>query len=174
MGKKEVSSPNKEKISQNYEKALQNIIVNLASKYNFSKEDIQELTKEAKRQDIFPITLFQNRLSPLELIIRYLKQEKNLRFSQIAKILNRNERTIWGSYNKSLKKLKTPLIIKPSNTNIPLSIFSNRKFSILESLTAYLKEKENLNFRQIGELIIRNERTIWTVYSRLNKKRGKR
>ena len=173
MGKKEVNYPNKENFNQNYEKVLQNLITNLASKYNFSKEDIQELTKETKRENIFPITIFQNKLSPLELVTRYLKQEKNLKFSQIAKILNRNERTIWGSYNKSLKKLKTPLIIKPSNTNIPLSIFSNRKFSILESLTAYLKEKENLTFHQIGELTNRDERTIWTVYSRLKKKRGK-
>ena len=163
---------NEDVYHRNYEKLLHNLISNLASKYNFSEKDIVELTNDPQKTNILPLSVFQNKLSPLELVTRYLKQEENLKFSQIAKILNRNERTIWGAYHKSLKKLKTPLIIKPSKFNIPLSIFSNRKFSILESISAYLKEHENLTFHQIGQFTNRNERTIWTTYSRWKKKRG--
>jgi len=54
--------------------------------------------------------------------------------------------------------------------SVPSSVFQSRSFSILETLVVYLKEKNNLKYRQIGILLNRNERTIWTCYHRATKK----
>ena len=54
---------------------------------------------------------------------------------------------------------------------IPSSIFRNTPLSILEAIVDYLKTDKGLNFHQIGMLLGRDERNIWTIYHRtLNKK----
>ena len=53
---------------------------------------------------------------------------------------------------------------------IPTSIFRNRELGTLEVVVKYLKEKLNMNYHNIGILLNRNERTIWTAYNRAKKK----
>jgi hypothetical protein len=55
---------------------------------------------------------------------------------------------------------------------IPTSIFSDRTLKVLEPIVEYLKESKNLSFHEIGTILNRDERTIWTVYSRVRKKRA--
>ena len=54
---------------------------------------------------------------------------------------------------------------------IPSTIFKERKLSVLESLVEYLHEKESLTFAEIAELLNRDDKTIWTVYNRVRKKK---
>jgi len=49
---------------------------------------------------------------------------------------------------------------------IPTSIFKNRTLSVLEAMVVYLKDKRGLNYAQIGRLLNRNDRTVWTCYKR--------
>ena len=56
--------------------------------------------------------------------------------------------------------------------NIPSHIFKNRKLKVLEALVKYLKEERQLSYHEIAVLLNRNDRTIWTVYSRVKKKNG--
>jgi hypothetical protein len=53
---------------------------------------------------------------------------------------------------------------------IPVSIFKKEKLTPFEAMVKYLKEEKNLNYRQIGKLLNRDERNIWTVYNRSKKK----
>jgi len=56
---------------------------------------------------VLPLHIFKDRrLGMLESTIVYLKDSKNLTFNQIAKELNRDNRTIWSAYHKAKKKLK--------------------------------------------------------------------
>ncbi len=57
---------------------------------------------------------------------------------------------------------------------IPLSIFLDRNVSVLEALCEYLKEEYNLSFAAIGRLANRDERNIWTAYTRAKEKRKHR
>jgi len=57
---------------------------------------------------------------------------------------------------------------------VPLSIFEDRRLSVLEVLVEYLKEKRHLTFHQIAVMTNRDDRTIWTCYDRAKKKRGAR
>jgi len=55
-----------------------------------------------------PIFLFRNdALGPLESISIYLHDTGNLAFNQIAKLLDRDNRTIWACYHNGKKKLQT-------------------------------------------------------------------
>ena len=57
---------------------------------------------------------------------------------------------------------------------LPTYILKDRSVSVLEAIVEYLKSNENLSFHEIALLINRDDRTIWTVYDRVKKKRGKK
>jgi hypothetical protein len=54
---------------------------------------------------------------------------------------------------------------------IPVSVLANRSVATLEAVVAYLKEKCNLSYHEIAVLLHRDDRTIWTCYHRVQKKR---
>lgn len=52
-----------------------------------------------------PLLIFKDRkLSVLENVIKFLKEELDLRYHEIAVLLNRDDRTIWTTYKRGLKK----------------------------------------------------------------------
>ena len=54
---------------------------------------------------------------------------------------------------------------------IPSSILRDRTISVLEAIVEYLKDKKQLTYHEIALLLNRNDRTIWTCYHRVQKKR---
>ena len=121
-----------------------------------------------------PISIFDNtELSALEAIVKYLKENVEFNFHEIAEKLNRDDRTIWSTYKNSQKKLLKNFIISDSKYFIPISQFTNRKLGVLESICIYLKESYGLTFHQIAVLLNRNDRTIWSSYNKAKGKIGK-
>ncbi len=59
----------------------------------------------------------------------------------------------------------------PKEVMIPSSIFRDRSVSVLEAIVEYLKGRD-MTYHEIAILLNRDDRTIWTVYSRTKKKRG--
>ncbi len=52
-----------------------------------------------------PVKSFQDRaISPLEVVVRYLKDELGFKNHEIATMLNRNQKTIWTTYNRKNNK----------------------------------------------------------------------
>ena len=118
-----------------------------------------------------PISIFKNnKLSGLETIVKYMKEDEGLKIIEIANLLNRNNKTIWTTYEKAKKKMKDRLKVK-SEKIIPISIFRARLLSILESLVEYLKEDKGMKFSEIAIVLNRDNRTIWTAYNRAVNKR---
>lgn len=137
----------------------------LKEEYKVEKEIFEEIK--------IPVKIFDNKfLSCLEAIVKYLKENLKLRFVKIALLLNRNSRTIWTTYQKVKKKMPMPFSSLFSKINIPISNFSDRNFSTLESLVGYLKNL-NLTNHEIAIMLQRDDRTIWTIYDRVKKKSGK-
>lgn len=172
--KKEGELPIPSHISTNQieKESIKNLVKDLIRKYNLQKEDFLSLFEKEHTNDL-PISIFDNKkLSALETISKYLREVRHLKFSQIGSFLNRDPRTIWSAYNSSKKKLPSKLKVEESEITIPLSKFTNKKFSILESIVSHLKENYDLTFHQIAELLNRDDRTIWTVLSRFKKKGG--
>ncbi len=121
-------------------------------------------------QFLIPITIYTNKLSGLEIIVKYLRENHSLQYNEIAVLLNRSQKTIWQAYNSSKKKYPSHFVIRQTQYSIPLQILANRNFSVLESLVKYLKENYHLKLHEIASLLFRDQSTIWTVYNRSMKK----
>ncbi len=130
------------------------------------------LDSEKKDEVEVPVSVFSNGLSSLEAVVKYLKDQKELRLCEIAKLLNRDDRTVWNAYNEASKKTSVENI-QPGSHFIPLSVCANRNLSILESIVFYLKEERGLRNCKIAALLNKDARTIWTVHSRAKKKQRK-
>lgn len=131
---------------------------------------LNDLRKE-KRDISIPVSIFTKRLGSLEAIVKYLREELNLSNIKVSRLLKRDNKVTWNIYSKARKKFPLKLDTD-SDIFIPVSIFAVKKFSVLESLVAYLKEKEELRFVDIAGLLHRNQRTIWTVYQKYKEKRA--
>ena len=70
-----------------------------------------------------------------------------------------------------IEKSRNAQMNAPDFFMVPSSIFKDRTLSVLEIMVEYLKEYHKLSYRDISRLINRNERTIWTCYSRAKQKR---
>ncbi len=121
---------------------------------------------------LIPVSIFKSKLAPLQTVVKYLKEHKNVSNKKISKIIGRDLKTIWLTYN-SVENKKVVFDIK-SQVMIPASIIKKEKsnLSALEKIVFYLKEKD-LGLSEIAKLLDRDPRTIWTVYSRTQKKIAK-
>jgi predicted nucleic-acid-binding protein len=140
----------------------------LKEKEGLNQKDILDIIeKKEKHEDIFiPICVFNEKLSVLESVVKYLKEDVHLKYCDIAKILHRNDRTIWSTYSNSKKKFSGHLKIKKCEYFIPVSIFDKENYSVFELIVYYLKDEIQLRYSEIGLLMRRDQRTIWTVYNR--------
>ena len=128
--------------------------------------------KEARSHDSIPMSIFDNdKLSTFEALAKYMKENLRLKFVVIASLLNRSDKTIWATYNKARKKIQGAFASVVSDINIPISHFSDRKFTVFESLVLYLKD-HGLTNHEIAVMLHRDDRTIWSVYDRANKKKN--
>ncbi|VVB82200.1 beta-1,4-mannooligosaccharide phosphorylase [uncultured archaeon] len=157
----------KEEYSQNKANLLDIIIGELKNKYNIGKEDLLELAQKKEEIQI-PISIFSKDLGCLEAISKYMKENLNMNYKKIAEEISRDERTIWTSYKKATEKQKEPFEIK-EGLGLPISIFKNNKLTILESLVYYLRNMK-MKYSEIAEILNRDERNIWTTYSRITNK----
>lgn len=54
-----------------------------------------------------PSFVFRDRdLAALEALVVYLKDSQGMTYAQIAKLLNRDDRTIWTTYKRAKQKLE--------------------------------------------------------------------
>jgi len=116
-----------------------------------------------------PATIFSREIGSLEAITKYMKENLEMNYNEIAKELNRDQRTIWTAYKKAKEKQKEIIEIKKTLVFLPTYILRNRKLTTLESIVDYLKKK-GLKNSEIAELLDRDQRNIWTIYSRAEKK----
>jgi len=126
---------------------------------------------------LLPSTIFCDRnIGVLESVVVYLKEQHKLGFSKIGTLLNRNRKTIWTVYQRSIEKRTTrPAKVKVvSNVFIPVSMLRDRSLSSLEVIVHYLATQTSLTNHQIAILLNRSDKTIWTVKDRANKKMVKK
>lgn len=122
---------------------------------------------------LIPCSIFNDKLSSLECIAKYLVENNGLRVSFIAKLFGRTNKTVWQAYRDSSRKMPQRLSKLSSKFWIPTSIFADRGLSVLEHICVYLKSNYNLTFKQIADIVCRDVTTVKTVYYRAFKKMGK-
>lgn len=151
--------------------------LNYLKESGLSSEEIIELANKLLRVPVkeevkVPISVFKNdKLSSLENIVKYLRENLLLSFKQIASLTNRNNIALAVSYRNARKKLETKFVVTEiSPYSIPVKILQNRNLSVLENIVSYLKDTFGLAYHKIAVLLNRDDRTIWTVYQRAGKK----
>ena len=98
----------KEELDLNYSKIA--LILNRDSRtiwttYNIARKKRKERLPARESKFSIPASIFTDRkLSVLEAIAGYLRDNFNLRYSEIAALLNRNERNMWAVYSRYKKK----------------------------------------------------------------------
>lgn len=140
----------------------------------YSEEQLIDLLSKQLEQKIsepktgIPVEIFSKNLTPFESLVKFLKENKKHKYSEIGKLLSRDQRTIWSTYNRAQKKLKDTFSSE-SDFLIPLEIFDSKK-SIFESLVIFLHDSQNQKFSEIAKILNKDPRTIWTTYNRGKKK----
>jgi len=154
--------------------AINTFVQTILEKNDISFSKLVEMLRQKRGEKAIvkvPCCIFKERsLGILEALTKYLKEELGLGYNEIASLLNRDNRVIWRTYNNARKKLKKKLAADKKTIWIPVSIFTDRKLGLLESLTKYLKENIEMTNHQIACALNRDNRTIWTSYSRAKKK----
>lgn len=116
-----------------------------------------------------PVSIFASRLSPAESLVKYLKEQEKLNYAAIARLLNRDQRGIWCTYQRAQRKHSATLAVTPSAHIVPVSLFGERKLSILEHVVNHLRS-QNVPLKSIAELVNKSPSTIATVHSRVRRK----
>jgi len=152
--------------SREKEMITKQLIRAVQEEYGIKRREVLSLI----RKDIeIPTEIFSKKLGALEVLTKYMKENLNMNYKEIAERLGRDERTIWTAYKKATEKQKGPFRIKGVKMYLPMSIFEDRELTALESIIKYLKEK-GMKYSEIAELLERDQRNIWTIYSRVKKK----
>ena len=157
------------------------LIVGGASSRRKKKKKERKTKKSTIENLTIPSGIFTGRLGCLEAMVKYMKENLEMGYHEIAEILNRDNRNIWTVYKKARGKqpeamnLEKTLIMLPvmkiekTFLVLPVSIFENDKLTTLEAIVLYLKEK-GLRYNEISKLLNRDQRNIWTIYSKAVKK----
>ncbi len=153
---------------------LNSFLLSLQTKHSINTKQMRQLLKDAQQQgkadaekikDNIPLCIFDNsKLSSLEAIVKYFKENLGLSYLDIAKSLNRNSGPIGITYRNAKRKIHSEFIIIPC-MQIPVSIFQDRELSILENIVLYLRNT-GMRYHEIALLIRRDDRTVWTVNHR--------
>ena len=112
-----------------------------------------------------PISVFNCPLSGLEIVVRYMKDVENNRFTDIAAALNRKPTTIHTTYTQARKKFSGALNVSDCSVVIPVSVVAERRASVLESIVVYL-EGQKFSLKKIALLLHRSYNTVKTVRRR--------
>jgi len=150
-------------------KRLNELVYELKEYHGLSEGDIIEHI--TKKEIKIPVTVFENKVAPLEALVKYMKDMLGMDINQISEQLNRSSKTVWATYNNAKKKDDGSFWVKDTKVLIPLSIFRHRMLSVMESTVEFLKEKHELRYNEIASVIGRDQRTVWTAYNRAVKKR---
>lgn len=148
-----------------------NIVDSLFQLINLLSEEECELllAKIAGKKEGVPVSIFKGDLSGLEALVIYLTDVKKKPVKEIAFLLKRNVNTIYTTIRLARRK-KAQLDLSGS-LKVPLEIFSQRKFSLLESLVAFLRKEKKLV--EIAQLLGKSNSTIKTVSRRYKLKHGR-
>ena len=141
---------------------LRKLFISIKERYRLNSPEL--LNKLEEKEVLIPVSIFSEKLSSLETIVKYLKENLELKNKEIGKITKRSVKTIYKAYSSANEKARKKFEIKEARYYIPASALTNRKLGVLESVVKYLKENYELNYSEIGRLLGRDPRTIWTAY----------
>ena len=136
-------------------------VVQSSKKYKKNKIILDEIRNNSSDFLIPTYIFLDRRLTPLEALVKHLRENLKLSYNIISKLLSRNVRDIYKTYAHAFDKSIPYVKIEFDHSYfVPVSIFSNRKISALEAIVVYLKEKLEMSYCKISVVL------DWTQSSR--------
>lgn len=130
------------------------------------------LLQKLKENEIsIPLSIFSKNLNPAEALIKFLKENKNLRLSEISKLLDKKENAVWLSYKRATSKSKNLFeIYNNEKISLPIHIFKIRELSSLEAIVIYLRQELRLSNNEIASLLKKSPQVLSISYNRAKNK----
>lgn len=124
-----------------------------------------------EKEVLIPISVFSGRqMSCLESAVRYLKENRGMKFCEIGRALGRDQRTVWASYRNAVSKSGRSLQRLGQSSLVSSKIFLDRRKSFLECLVSHMRKEMGMRNMEISEALCRDQRTVSTVFHRSVKK----
>lgn len=155
--------------SFNSQHLLRQLLRNLQQDNKLELPQLIEMFQEVKQEYNIPLSIFSTKthLHPAEALSFYLTEEQKLSYQEIAKLLNRNEKSIWATSQRVKKrKLKLVKLNQKEKYFLPLSIFQNRSYSLLESAILHLNQVYHLSNKEISQLLQKSPNSIAVLLKR--------
>ncbi len=111
-----------------------------------------------------PVGVFASDCTPLQALVSFLHEQKRYSLKEIALLIDRTYRSVSQAYREGV--VKEDLL---DDFLIPLNMFS-ANLSILEAVIRYLHVDCSLTFSRIASFLKKDQRTIWTIWDRAQKK----
>jgi predicted DNA-binding ArsR family transcriptional regulator len=102
-------------------------------------------------------------MSPFSALVSYLKENAALSNAKIAELLNRSQSQVATVVTLRLE-------ITDLSYSVPLHVFSDKNYSILEHTVHNLMNNHGLNLKQVSYLLNRSSSFIWKVHKRYEAK----
>jgi len=147
----------------------------IKEKFNITPDYLSKLVLEdVSRKNSIPVSILRSeKLSSLEAIVKFLRENRKLSYNMMAELLYRKPKALSSTYTVAHRKMHATFstIIDDDKSRIPFTAFTNR-LSVLECICTYLKS-QNHSYADIARMISKDQRTVWTVCKRAEKKLGK-
>ncbi len=131
--------------------------------------EFQNFLKYRKKKYV-PVSVFCKELTALETVVKYLVEVYDLGYSDVGRLISKDRQVIWITYKRACRKVKEKFELDFSEYNIPVSELDSDKLSMTELVVGYLKDFFRLKNTEIAKLLERDDRTIWTIYHRVEEK----
>jgi hypothetical protein len=137
--------------------------------YGLEKGELLPLIEKRKDQlqNSFPTFILRDsKLSSLEAIVKFLRENRKLSYQEIAQLLCRKPATLAVTYSvaKSKKAEAFQSELDIEEEFVPFSAFT-AKLSVLESICLHLKSQDK-SYSEIARVLGKDPRTVWTVCKR--------
>jgi hypothetical protein len=147
------------------------LLRHLEADHGFSYGQLRKLIASEKEAVHIPLSIFSDRLSALETVVKYMSENLGMRNCEISRLLNRNLRTTWTTYKNASRKFPERFSLAGiERFHVPAARLADRTHSTLEAIVSHLKEDYRLSLHEIALLLKRDDSTIWTICSRAKKK----
>jgi len=158
------------------QKLLEIVLKKIQSEGDLQLADLIKTFQETKGEISVPLSIFSTSLPPAEALCSFLRENKKLSYKEIAVLIGRNEKSVWAvcrrtAENRQKGKKGFPALSRKEHL-LPISIFQDRSYSILESVLSYLRTTYRLSNPQIAALLKKSPNSIAVLMKRAREKQS--
>ena len=145
---------------------LKTVLKKIQQEGNLELAQLVEIFQDAKSELAIPLSIFSSSLQPAEALCKYLKENEKLSYKEIGRLINRNEKSAWASYQRAKRNKKQMFLKTKEKYALPISLFHDRSYSLLESVVFFLHQIYQLSNPQIAKLLKKSPNSIAVLMKR--------